>query len=229
MSTNLTENLIGLNNQIKDLTLKYKRDDAVQLIAVSKTRSSQEIRAAAEVGQKDFGENYLQEAIEKMSDLDDLPLIWHYIGPIQKNKTKQIAENFDWVHSLDRAVIASRLNDQRPEDRPPLNVCIQMNIDKEESKSGIDENDLFDLAQHISSLPKLSLRGLMAIPSAKTNFDEQYNSFAKISALNSELQESGYATDTLSMGMSNDYEAAIACGATMIRIGTAIFGERNYK
>jgi pyridoxal phosphate enzyme (YggS family) len=201
----------------------------VQIIAVSKTRSADEIRLLARNGQLDFGENYTQEAIEKISLLQDLDITWHFIGPIQKNKTKQIAENFSWVHSVDREIIANRLSAQRPPDKNELNVCIQVNIDEESTKSGVMAEDLFALADHIETLPNIKLRGLMAIPSINDDVTKQYLSFEKMQNLFTTLRQHNGLIDTLSMGMSNDYPAAIKYGATMIRLGTAIFGPRQTK
>ena len=220
-------NLSVVLDRIKKLELDHKREPgSVRLIAVSKTRNAAEIRTLAESGQINFAENYVQEAIDKIADLTDQTIIWHFIGPIQKNKTKLIAQHFHWVHSIEREIIATRLNEQRPSNLPPLNVCIQMNIDNETSKSGIKEDELPQLAQYIHRLPNLTLRGLMAIPSAKENYSEQCKTFNKMHDSLAHLQEQGYDVDTLSMGMSNDYEAAIACGSTMVRLGTIIFGPR---
>ena len=229
-STDLKENYLAVSGKIKKLELDHNLDPgSVKLIAVSKTRPAGDIQTLAEIGQKDFGENYVQEAIEKITALADEDITWHFIGPIQKNKTKLIAQHFDWVHSIEREIIATRLNEQRPDNMPPLNVCIQMNIDREETKSGISPNDLPALAEQISQLPHLSLRGLMAIPSARENYSEQCETFTKLRDLLAQLQQRGYDVDTLSMGMTNDYEAAIASGSTMVRIGTAIFGPRQYN
>ena len=229
-SSSPEENLSSLLDKLKKLELDHTmRPGSVRLIAVSKTRTAEEIRKLAQLDQKDFGENYVQEAVDKMAKLTDLKITWHFIGPIQKNKTKLIAQHFNWVQSIDRDIIATRLNDQRPEYLPPLNVCIQINIDAEESKSGIVQDELLDLARHIDGLPNLALRGLMAIPSAKNNYADQCATFNKMRDSLAHLQEQGYDVDTLSMGMSNDYEAAVACGSTMVRIGTAIFGPRPQK
>ena len=222
------ENLSALLDNIKKLEIDHNlKPGHVRLIAVSKTRAAEEIRKLAKVGQIDFGENYVQEAVDKMTKLNDKDITWHFIGPIQKNKTKLIAQHFHWVQSIDRDVIAKRLNDQRPDHLPKLNVCIQVNIDDEESKSGIVLDEMLPLAQHIDGLPKLTLRGLMAIPKASNNYSAQRKTFNKMRDSLAQLQEQGYDVDTLSMGMTNDYEAAIACGSTMVRIGTAIFGPRT--
>jgi len=197
----------------------------VGLLAVSKTKPASDLREAFSAGLRDFGENYLQEALGKQTELSDLPLIWHFIGPIQSNKTRAIAENFAWVHSVDRLKIAQRLSEQRPADLPPLNICIQVNVSGEASKSGCTPEDLPALAQAISALPNLRLRGLMAIPEPTEDSDEQNAAFAAVRTLQDQLN---LPLDTLSMGMSHDLEAAIAQGATWVRIGTALFGARNY-
>lgn len=227
---NLASNLNRVRNQISDSEVRYHRNEGdVCLIAVSKTRSTQEIIELAAQGQIHFGENYVQEAVDKITEITDIELIWHFIGPIQKNKTKLIAENFSWVHSIDRESVAIRLNNQRPTQLPALNVCLQINIDNEQSKSGISSEELLPLARSMQALPNLKLRGLMAIPSASEGFEQQSSSFQKMADLLNELKQHDLEVDTLSMGMSNDYQAAIACGSTMVRIGTAIFGPRNYS
>ena len=203
--------------------------DSVQLLAVSKTKPAEAVREAYAAGVRDFGENYLQEALGKQLELTDLPLSWHFIGPIQSNKTRAIAENFAWVHSVDRLKIAQRLSEQRPADLPPLNICIQVNVSGEASKSGCTPADLPALASAISALPRLTLRGLMAIPEPTDDRAEQDAAFAAVRELNQSLQASlKLPLDTLSMGMSHDLESAIAQGATWVRIGTALFGARNY-
>jgi len=203
---------------------------SVALLAVSKTQTSDSIREAFKSGQRLFGENYLQEALIKITELDDFDIEWHFIGPIQSNKTQNIAENFAWVHSVDRLKIAHRLNDQRPRHLPALNICLQVNIDDEASKSGIAPNEVMALADKIIDLPNIKLRGLMAIPSPHQDPTEQRKPFAKMKKLLSALQDA-YPQhpniDTLSMGMSRDMEAAIAEGATIVRIGTDIFGARD--
>jgi len=198
----------------------------ILLLAVSKTRPSEAIREAHGQGLHHFGENYVQEAEEKMAALRDLPLNWHFIGPIQSNKTRQIAELFHWVHSVDRGKIARRLSDQRPPELPPLQVCIQVNISGEASKSGTTPARLPDLARYIVELPRLRLRGLMAVPAATDDPAEQHRAFAAMRKLFEQLQAEIPAVDTLSMGMSGDLEAAIAEGSTLVRVGTAIFGPR---
>jgi pyridoxal phosphate enzyme (YggS family) len=183
------------------------------------------IRAAASLGLSQFGENYLQEALEKMAALTDLPLTWHFIGPMQSNKTRAIAEHFDWVHSIDRLKIARRLSEQRPPHLPPLQVCLQVNVSGEASKSGVSPGALAELAAAVSELPGLRLRGLMAIPAATEDLTAQHAAFASLRRAMASLQMP--ALDTLSMGMSGDLEAAIAEGATIVRVGTDIFGPRG--
>jgi PLP dependent protein len=225
MST-IAENISTLAERIHNAAKAVQRDPAsVGLLAVSKTKPAGDLRQAYDAGLRDFGENYLQEALGKQTELADLPLIWHFIGPIQSNKTRAIAENFAWVHSVDRLKIAQRLSEQRPADLPPLNICIQVNVSGEASKSGCTPEDLPALAQAISALPNLRLRGLMAIPEPTENSDEQNAAFAAVRTLQESLN---LPLDTLSMGMSHDLEAAIAQGATWVRIGTALFGARNY-
>jgi pyridoxal phosphate enzyme (YggS family) len=200
----------------------------VQVLAVSKTHPAEAVRAAFAAGQRHFGENYLQEAEDKIAataDLDDIH--WHFIGPIQSNKTRAIAAHFDWVHSLDRLKIARRLSEQRPENLPPLKVCLQVNISGEASKSGVEPDALPALAAAVAELPRLELRGLMAIPAPFEDEAQKREPFARLAALLATLGETLPGLDTLSMGMSADLEAAIAEGATLVRIGTAIFGPRG--
>jgi pyridoxal phosphate enzyme (YggS family) len=201
--------------------------DAIQLVAVSKTQPADAIRQACIAGQHAFGENYLQEALEKMAQLSDLPLQWHFIGPIQSNKTRAIAEHFQWVHSIEREKIAARLNEARPAHLPPLDVCIQVNVSGEGSKSGVAPGAELALARAVIALPRLRLRGLMAIPEPTTDIQLQRRRFALLREIRDKLAAAGIALDTLSMGMSDDFEAAIAEGATMVRVGTAIFGQRQ--
>lgn len=225
MST-IANNIAKVAARIREAAQAAARNpDQVHLLAVSKTQPAAAIRQACQAGLHDFGENYLQEALEKQADLADLPLTWHFIGPIQSNKTKAIAEHFDWVHSVDRLKIAQRLSDQRPESLPPLNICLQVNVSGEASKSGCEPQDVPQLAQAIAALPRLRLRGLMAIPEPTDDPTEQRAAFARLRHLQAELQMD---LDTLSMGMSQDLEAAIAEGATWVRIGTALFGARDY-
>jgi pyridoxal phosphate enzyme (YggS family) len=201
----------------------------IRLLAVSKTFPAQAIREAAEAGQHAFGESYLQEAMAKMEALKNLDIQWHFIGPIQGNKTKGIAEHFSWVHSVDRAKIADRLSAFRPENLGELQVCIQVNVSGEATKSGVSPKEVLPLAQHIKQLPRLRLRGLMAIPEPTPDIALQRKRFHQVRELFDEMNEAGLGMDTLSMGMSDDMESAIAEGATMIRVGTAIFGSRNYS
>jgi pyridoxal phosphate enzyme (YggS family) len=203
----------------------------VKLLAVSKTRPASDIEAASEAGQHAFGENYLQEALEKIDALSNLPgLEWHFIGPIQSNKTRQIAQAFDWVHSVDRLKIARRLSEQREESSPPLNICLQVNVDKEDSKAGCSLDDVPTIARDILALPNLCLRGLMAIPDPNQEDANLRASFQKLAdALEALRREhpDHQTFDTLSMGMSDDLEIAIEAGATWVRVGTAVFGPRG--
>ncbi|MGY4534043.1 pyridoxal phosphate enzyme (YggS family) [Pseudomonas sp. TE3786] len=226
MST-IAENIAKLGERIREAAQASQRDfTQVGLLAVSKTKPADAIRQAHAAGLRDFGENYLQEALGKQAELTDLPLIWHFIGPIQSNKTKAIAEHFDWVHSVDRLKIAQRLSEQRPAHLPPLNICLQVNVSGEASKSGCTPADLPALAAAVAQLPRLRLRGLMAIPEPTEDVGAQHQAFATVRELQSSLALPGL--DTLSMGMSHDLEAAIAEGATWVRIGTALFGARDY-
>ncbi|OIQ82055.1 hypothetical protein GALL_361560 [mine drainage metagenome] len=199
----------------------------VQLLAVSKTMPAAAIREAFAAGQLRFGENYVQEAVEKMAELADLPLEWHFIGPIQSNKTRPIAEHFDWVHGISRLKIAQRLNDARPDHLPPLQACIEINVSAESSKEGVAPAEVLQLARAIELLPRLRLRGLMAIPAPTRDIALQRQSFRMLRELLLSLNQQGLHLDTLSMGMSHDFPAAIAEGATIVRIGTAIFGARK--
>lgn len=204
----------------------------VQLLAVSKTFGADAVVEAANAGQRAFGENYLQEAVDKMASVHalrpDLKLEWHFIGPIQSNKTRPIAEHFDWVHSVDRDKIAHRLSEQRPAHLPALNICLQVNISGEDTKSGVAPQDVAALAKAIAGLPNIRLRGLMAIPEPAGDVERQREPFRKLRQLLDQLNEEGLALDTLSMGMSADMDAALAEGATIVRVGTAIFGQRTY-
>ena len=200
---------------------------SVTLLAVSKTRGPEEILTLAREGQRDFGENYLQEAREKMERLREHPLVWHFIGPVQSNKTREIARRCHWTHSVDRLKIARRLHEARPDDLPPLNVCIQVNIDAEPGKGGTTPAEAGDLAMQILPLSRLKLRGLMALPAPADDFDTQRRSFAQVRALYEELVRGGVPLDTLSMGTTGAMEAAIAEGATMVRLGAALFGPRT--
>ena len=203
--------------------------EEVTLLAVSKTFGADAVRAAAAAGQRAFGENYIQEGVDKIAALRDLGLMWHCIGPIQSNKTRLVAEHFDWVHTVDRLKIAERLSAQRPADRPPLNVCIQVNIDGGANKSGVAPGEALALARAVAALPQLKLRGLMSIPEIAPDFEAARAVHAGARALFDQLNADGLGLDTLSMGMSDDLEAAIAAGSTMVRIGTAIFGSRAPK
>ena len=215
-------------------TAAGRNPQTVQLIAVSKTQPAQALAKAYACGQRAFGENYVQEALDKQIALQTMPevewqaLEWHFIGPIQSNKTRPIAEHFAWVHSVDRLKIAQRLSDQRPPELPPLNICVQVNIDDETTKSGVSVAELPALVAAINSLPRLQLRGLMAIPAATNNPAQQRAAFAKLRSACDDLNAQGYNLDCLSMGMSGDMEAAIAEGATFVRVGTDIFGARAH-
>ena len=225
MST-IADNIAEVEARIRAAALAVQRDvTSIHLLAVSKTKPAAALREAYAAGVRDFGENYLQEARAKQVELADLPLSWHFIGPIQSNKTREIAEHFSWVHSVDRLKIAQRLSEQRPADLEPLNICIQVNVSGEASKSGCTPQDLPALAAAINALPRLKLRGLMAIPEPTENRAEQDAAFATVRDLRQSLN---LGLDTLSMGMSHDLESAIAQGATWVRIGTALFGARDY-
>jgi pyridoxal phosphate enzyme (YggS family) len=202
------------------------REDAVSLIAVSKAQSAERVKEAYQAGQTAFGENYVQEAIAKQNLLADCNITWHFIGPIQSNKTQLIAQHFSWVHSVDRLKIAQRLSSARSDMLPPLNICIQLNSSNEDSKSGIQRQELVQLATAITLLPNLTLRGLMAIPAPTADVAKQHQQFKLVKAAFLALQQHGFEIDTLSIGMSDDYMAAIEEGATIVRVGSAIFGAR---
>lgn len=222
-----TERLSAVRQRLESACQKAGRPpQTVTLLAVSKTRDSDELRAMAALGLHRFGENYLQEALTKIAALRDLDLEWHFIGPLQSNKTRPVAENFAWVHSIDRLKLAQRLNDQRPEELAPLNICLQVNVSDEESKSGVSFADLPELAHQVSRLPRLRLRGLMTIPAPADDFEAQRQPLRQLREALQQLIREGLQLDTLSMGMSDDLEAAVAEGATMVRIGTALFGPR---
>lgn len=224
----IAHNIKSIRAQIEEIAQKYARQpDSIQLLAVSKTRPIEDVQAAFAENQHHFGENYLQDALSKIENISESSIEWHFIGPIQSNKTRQIAENFNWVHTIDRFKIAQRLSDQRSPAQKPLNLCIQVNVSGESSKSGIHIEDTLTLAKHISLLPNIHLRGLMTIPAATNDFELQKQSFRLLRELKDEIQSQGIELDTLSMGMSNDMEAAIAEGSTIVRIGTAIFGARK--
>lgn len=224
MST-IAENIANVRERIARSAVTADRDPAeITLIAVSKTRPASAIRDAWAAGLRDFGENYLQEALDKIETLAELPLTWHFIGPIQSNKTRPIAEHFDWVHGVDRLKIAQRLSEQRPAEMGPLNICLQVNISREESKSGVMPEDVAELAAAVSALPRLKLRGLMAIPAPADDSEGRRRPLRELHEL---LQSLPLPLDTLSMGMSDDLGEAVQEGATMVRVGTALFGERE--
>jgi pyridoxal phosphate enzyme (YggS family) len=229
----ISRNLQVVHDGIATAASHAGRDPSrIRLLAVSKSFGPEALLDAAQAGQTAFGENYLQEALDKMAAVRTmrpyLRLEWHFIGPIQSNKTRPIAEHFDWVHSVDREKIAQRLSEQRPDHLPPLNVCLQINISGEPTKSGAMLEQATELAHAIARMPRLTLRGLMAIPEPADDFEQQRTPFRRLRQLFDELRAQGLELDTLSMGMSADMAAAIAEGSTMVRIGTAIFGKRNY-
>ena len=227
MNLSIADNLAHVQAHIEAACQAAGRPvGSVRLLAVSKTWGPEAVRAAHAAGQTAFGENYIQEAVDKIQALQDLPLEWHCIGPIQSNKTRLVAEHFDWVHSVDRLKIAQRLSEQRPAHLPPLQVCIQVNVDGGETKSGVAPQDLPALAQAVAALPRLQLRGLMTIPEPAETDEQMRAVHAQAKALFDSLRAQGLPLDTLSMGMSADLAAAIAEGSTMVRVGTAIFGKR---
>jgi len=224
----VTKNLAIISDLLAVAAIEANREPAtVKLLAVSKKQPLNKILDAANAGQRDFGENYVQEGLEKIDQTRDLGLIWHFIGRLQTNKTRMVAENFDWVHTIDSAKTARRLNAQRPGTMGALNICLQINVDNEPAKSGISADELPDLAAICSELPNLNLRGLMCLPAARSDFLQQRIPFATLRELANDLRSGGIDTDTLSMGMSGDFRAAVIEGATIVRIGTALFGERN--
>lgn len=230
----IQQNIEQITTQIHDATQKCGRArDSVQLLAVSKTKPVEAILEAFQAGQRAFGENYVQEGVEKVrffaENHPDYPIEWHFIGPIQSNKSRLVAENFAWVHTIDRDKIAQRLNDQRPAELPPLQVLIQVNTSGEASKSGVSCDEIFALAELISTLPNLTLRGLMSIPENVDDYAAQLAAFKPLTELQQQLCQRYPTVDTLSMGMSGDMDAAIESGSTMVRIGTAIFGHRDYS
>ena len=226
--TKISDNLQIIGAKVKNFSELYERPlSEVKLLAVSKRHPDSAIQEAYQAGQRAFGENYVQELLDKAKALETLDIEWHFIGPLQSNKTRKIAEVASWVHTVDRLKIAQRLSDQRPENLPPLSICVQLNISGEASKSGIQADQLEDLLSAISKLPRLKLRGLMVIPAPQSNLEKQRAVFAKVRMLKDKLNANGYSLDTLSMGMTGDMEAAIAEGATIVRIGTAIFGTRE--
>ncbi|MDN7123800.1 YggS family pyridoxal phosphate-dependent enzyme [Pseudidiomarina sp. 1APP75-32.1] len=218
-----------VRSSIESACLQSNRSpESVQLLAVSKTKPADKIRQLYQAGQRHFGENYLQEALQKQLQLTDLSdIVWHFIGPIQSNKTRDIATHFTWVQSIDRLKIARRLNEQREQHMPPLNILIQVNIDDEQSKAGIAPDQLAEFAAELQQFPQLKLRGLMTLPAANPTAEQQRQSLTAMQRLFSELKSQYPTVDTLSMGMSNDLETAIAAGSTMVRIGTALFGARD--
>jgi len=223
----LTAKLESINARIASACAKVQRPvTEVRILAVSKRQTVAAIRQLHVAGQFAFAENYLQEALEKQAGLQDLALEWHFIGPVQSNKTQEIANTFNWVQSIDREKIASRLSRQRPSGMPRLNICIQVNIDREEQKSGANPDEVLQLARLASTLPGLTLRGLMAIPRASSTPDQTLQSFRNVKRLFDQLRDEGLPVDTLSMGMSADLELAVAAGTTMVRIGTDLFGPR---
>ncbi|HNV88939.1 MAG TPA: YggS family pyridoxal phosphate-dependent enzyme [Methylotenera sp.] len=224
--TIIADSLQAIQANIHQAKLAAKRDDEVKLLAVSKAQPPEKLREAYLAGQRAFGENYVQEAISKQVQLTDCAIEWHFIGPIQSNKTQLIAQHFDWVHSVDRLKIAARLNEARPPSLAPLNVCIQINSSEEASKSGVDTASLAILAKEISAMPRLKLRGLMAIPAPSKDLTKQRAQFKIVGDAFMQLQQQGFELDTLSIGMSDDYVAAIHEGATIVRIGSTIFGAR---
>lgn len=226
--TPISANLQAVLARIDAAARRFGRDPAsISLLAVSKTWSADAVREAAAAGQRAFGENYVQETVEKIDALGPLALEWHFIGPLQSNKTRPVAEHVDWVHSVERLKIAERLSQQRPEHLPPLNVCLQVNVSGEVSKSGCTPEEAPALARQIAALPNLRLRGLMGIPEPLDDFEAQRQPFRQLREIYERLRNEGLVLDTLSMGMSHDIEAAIAEGATMVRVGTAIFGDRK--
>ncbi len=224
----IAESLSCVREQISRFEGQYGRNPgSVSLIAVSKTRPTSDILEAYKQGQRDFGENYLQEALEKIRELENREVIWHFIGPVQSNKTHAVAGHFHWVHSIDRAKTARRLSDARPEHLPPLNTCLQVNISHEVTKAGVPPGELAGLIDECMSLPRLKLRGLMALPAPGLDFEQQRDAFRRVRELLTKHAAKLSGFDTLSIGTTQDMEAAIAEGATFVRVGTAIFGERS--
>ena len=223
----VTENLRKIRELLADAAAQAGRDPAaVRLLAVSKKQPVSAVVEAADAGQKDFGENFVQEALAKIGAVGRDGLTWHFIGHLQSNKTRAVAEHFDWVHTVDTLKTAERLSRQRPAELDSLNVCLQVNIDEEPGKSGVSPAALHDLARRIAELPRLDLRGLMCLPAVRSNLEEQRKPFARLRQLAESLAAVGIVTDTLSMGMSGDFRAAILEGTTIVRIGTALFGDR---
>ena len=225
--TIISDSLQVIRANILEAKQRANRQEDIQLLAVSKAQSPEKLREAYNAGQTAFGENYVQEAIGKQALLEDCNIEWHFIGPIQSNKTQLIAQHFSWVHSVDRLKIARRLSSARSNQLSPLNICIQINSSNEASKSGVQMPALIELASEVTKLPNLKLRGLMAIPAPTEDIALQHHQFREIKAAFNQLLDAGFDLDTLSIGMSGDYVAAIEEGATIVRIGSAIFGERN--
>ena len=224
----VTENLLKIRDLLGNCAVEAGRPaDAVSLLAVSKRQPLEKLFEAARAGQRDFGENVVQEALAKFEETASLDVTWHFIGHLQTNKTRAVAEHFDWVHSIDRLKTARRLSEQRPEGLEPLQICLQVNIDDEPGKSGVAVEALPELASTVAELPQLRLRGLMCLPAIRTDFEAQREPFARLREQFEQLNASGLDLDTLSMGMSGDYRAAIFEGATIVRLGTAIFGQRG--
>ncbi|MBC3832781.1 YggS family pyridoxal phosphate-dependent enzyme [Undibacterium amnicola] len=235
--SSIPQNLQAVHEAIALSAARYDRNPTeIALLAVSKTFGAEQVLQAWQAGQRAFGENYVQEGVDKIAEVRRLladdggaeQLVWHFIGPIQSNKTRQIAENFSWVHSIDREKIATRLSEQRPSSAGKLQVCLQVNISGEASKSGVTPDQVDSLAKHVVQLPNLCLRGLMCVPEASEDEAVQRQAFRQLAVLQRQLQTQGIAVDTLSMGMSADMQAAIAEGSTIVRIGSAIFGKRDY-
>ena len=224
----VTENFRKIQDLLAQTTSEAgRRRDSVRLLAVSKSKPASSVLEAASAGQREFGENFVQESLAKIAEVNRSDLVWHFIGHLQSNKTRAVAENFQWVHTVDRLKIAERLSRQRPYHAPDLDVCIQVNVDEEEDKAGVSAADLPRLAAAVAELPKLKLRGLMCIPMLRQGFDAQREPFRRLRRLAECLAAAGIETDTLSMGMTADFRAAVHEGATIVRIGTALFGERD--
>jgi len=225
---NIVNRYNDIRTIVRNAALCHKRaEDVVMLLPVSKRFPATDIRLLAEAGCLQFGENYVQEALEKMALLEDLEIVWHFIGPIQSNKTRDIAQHFEWVHGLDRIKIAKRLNEQRPADMNPLQVCIQVNISNEPQKAGVNIDDVVAFAGALAALPRIELRGLMAIPAATLTDSERAEQYRTLKDAQLALQHTYPRCDTLSLGMSDDLDTAIAYGSTLVRVGTAIFGARQ--
>jgi len=225
--TSVTHKLVDVRARVTSAARRFGRDPAtLHILAVSKGQSAAAIRAAHAEGQREFGENYVQEAATKMDNLADLPLVWHFIGRLQANKTRFVAERCDWCHTLDRLNVAERLNRQRPYHAPPLQVCVQVDVANGQDRAGVAMSELPRLAEAVAALPRLRLRGLMCLPPAETEFERQRVHFRRLRECQEAMTDAGFALDVLSAGMSADLEAAVAEGATHLRIGTAIFGPR---